>query len=214
MLIVALTGGIAAGKSIVAKTLQDLGCYVHYADQIARQLMEPERPAWKKIVSHFGQEILNPDKTINRKNLGALVFTDEKKRNFINQLIHPLVLEEKKKIIDNLEKEGHHEIFVSEAALTIESGFAEFFDKIIVVFCKEQIQIKRLMERDNINREEALKKIASQMTTEEKLKSADYIIDSSGAVQSTVEQTEKVFLSLKSDYKRKQEISKDKDKTT
>ena len=211
MLIVALTGGIATGKSIVASTLQSLGCYVHHADQIAHQLMEPERLAWKKIVSRFGQEVLNPDKTINRKKLGVLVFADERKRNFINQLIHPLVLEEKKKIIDTLEKEGQHEIFVSEAALTIESGFAEFFDKIIVVFCKEEIQIKRLMERDNINREEALKKIASQMPTEEKLKSADYTIDSSGAVQSTAEQTEKVFLSLRSDYKRKQEISKDKD---
>ena len=214
MLIVALTGGIATGKSIVASTLQSLGCYVHYADQIAHQLMEPGRPTWKKIVSRFGQEILNPDKTINRKKLGVLIFTDEKKRNFINQLIHPLVFEEKKEIIDKLEKDGHHEIFVSEAALTIEAGFAEFFDKIIVVFCREEIQIKRLMERDNINREEALKKIASQIPTEEKIKSADYAIDSSGAVQSTVEQTEKVFLSLKSDYKRKQEISKDKDKTT
>jgi dephospho-CoA kinase len=214
MLIVALTGGIATGKSIVAKTLQDLGCYVHHADQIAHQLMEPERPAWKKIVSRFGQEILNPDKTIDRKKLGTLIFADEKKRNFINQLIHPLVLEEKKKIIAKLEKDGHHEIFVSEAALTIESGFAEFFDKIIVVFCREEIQTKRLMERDNINREEALKKMASQMPTEEKLKSADYTIDSSGAVQSTVEQTEKVFFSLRSDYKRKQQISKDKDKTT
>ena len=210
MLIVALTGGIATGKSIVANTLQNLGCYVHYADQISHQLMEPGRPAWKKIVSRFGQEILNPDQTINRKKLGVLVFTDEKKRNFINQLIHPLVLEEKKKIINKLEKDGQHEIFVSEAALTIESGFAEFFDKIIVVFCQEEIQLKRLMERDNINRDEALKKIASQMPTEEKLKSADYAIDSSGDVQSTVEQTEKVFLCLKSDYKRKQQINKDK----
>ncbi|NIM91750.1 MAG: dephospho-CoA kinase [Candidatus Aminicenantes bacterium] len=214
MLIVALTGGIATGKSIVAKTLQDLGCYVHHADQIAHQLMEPGKPAWKKIVSRFGEEILKPDKTINRIKLGAIVFSDEKKRNFINQLIHPLVLEEKKKTIDRLEKEGRHEIFVSEAALTIESGFAEFFDKIIVVFCQEEIQIKRLMERDNIDREEALRKIASQMPTEEKLKSADYAINSSGAVQSTVEQTEKVFLSLKSDHKRKQGINRDKDKTT
>jgi dephospho-CoA kinase len=214
MLIVALTGGIATGKSIVAKTLQDLGCYVHHADQIAHQLMEPERPAWKKIVSRFGQEILNPDKTIDRKKLGTLIFADEKKRNFINQLIHPLVLEEKKKIIAKLEKDGHHEIFVSEAALTIESGFAEFFDKIIVVFCREEIQIKRLMERDNINREEALKKMASQMPSEEKLKSADYTIDSSGTVQGTVEQTERVFSSLRSDYKKKQEFNKDKDKTT
>jgi dephospho-CoA kinase len=208
MLIVALTGGIATGKSIIAKSLEDLGCYVHYADQIAHQFMEPERPTWKKIVSHFGSGILNSDKTINRKKLGALVFADEKKRNFLNQLIHPLVLEEKKKIIDKLEKDSHYKIFVSEAALTIESGFADFFDKIIVVFCREEIQIKRLMERDNINREDALKKIGSQMPSEEKLKRADYVIDSSGSVQNTVEQTEKVFLSLMFDYEKKYEINK------
>jgi dephospho-CoA kinase len=207
MLIAALTGGIATGKSIVAKSLEDLGCYVHYADQIAHKFMEPERPAWKKIVSCFGKDILNPDKTINRKKLGPLVFADEKKRNFLNQLIHPLVLEEKRKIIAKLEKDGRHKIFISEAALTIESGFAEVFDKIVVVFCREEIQIKRLMERDKIRREDALKKIGSQMSSEEKLKYADYVIDSSGSVQSTVEQTEKVFLSLMSDYKKKYEVS-------
>ena len=203
MLVVALTGGIATGKSIVAKTLQNLGCYVHHADHIAHQIMEPEKPAWKKIVSHFGEEILNPDKTVNRKKLGAFVFNNEKERNFLNQLVHPLVLEEKKKIIDKFRKDGRYKIFVSEAALTIESGYAEFFDKIIVVYCSEEIQIKRLMERDNISREVAKKKIGSQMPSEEKLKYADYVIDSSDTIQSTVEQTEKVFSNLMFDYRKK-----------
>jgi len=206
MLIVALTGGIATGKSIVAQTLQNLGCYIHSADQIAHRIMEPEKPAWKKIVSHFGKDILNPDQTINREKLGAIVFADEVKRNFLNQLVHPLVLEEKMKIIEQLEKDGQYRIFISEAALTIESGFAEFFDKIIVVFCQEQIQIKRLMKRDNIDREEALKKIGSQMHPEEKLKYADYVVDSSGSIQSTVEQTKNVFSNLMSDYKKKYRI--------
>jgi len=209
MLIVALTGGIATGKSIVAKTLQNLGCYVHYADQVARQLMEPETPAWKKIVSHFGKDILTPDKKINREKLGAIVFADEEKRNFLNRLIHPLVLEEKKGIIHKLNKDGHYKIFVSEAALTIESGFTEFFDKIIVVYCSEEIQIKRLMERDNISRDNALKKIGSQMPSKGKLEYADYVIDSSGSLQITVEQTEKVFLSLMSDYEKKYGTSKE-----
>ena len=203
MLVVALTGGIATGKSIVAKTLQNLGCYLHHADQIAHQIMEPEKPAWKKIVSHFGEEILNPDKTVNRKKLGTFVFNNEKERNFLNQLIHPLVLEEKKKIIDKLRKDGRYKIFVSEAALTIESGYREFFDKIIVVYCSEEIQIKRLMERDNISREVAQRKIGSQMSSEEKLKYADYIIDSSDTIQSTVKQTEKVFSNLMLDYRKK-----------
>lgn len=203
MLVVALTGGIATGKSIVAKTLQNLGCYVHQADQIAHQLMEPEKPAWEKIVSHFGEEILNPDKTVDREKLGTIVFNNEKERNFLNQLLHPLVLEEKKKIINKLRKDGRYKIFISEAALTIESGFAEFFDKIIVVYCREEIQIKRLMERDNISREVALRKIGSQIPSEEKLKQADYAIDSSDTIPSTVEQTEKVFSNLMFDYRKK-----------
>jgi len=203
MLIVALTGGIATGKSVVTKILKDLGCYIHYADKIAHQFMEPEKLVWKKIVSHFGEEILNPDKTINRLKLGSIVFAREQDRNFLNKLIHPLVLEKKKKTIEKLKNESHYKIFVSEAALTIESGFTDFFDKIIVVYCKKEIQIKRLKERDNISRKEALKKIRTQMLPKEKLKYANYIIDTSGSLRHTAEQTEQVFRSLMLDYEKK-----------
>ncbi|MFB0566750.1 MAG: dephospho-CoA kinase [Candidatus Aminicenantaceae bacterium] len=203
MLTVALTGGIATGKSVVAKTLENLGCYIHHADKIAHQLMEPENPAWKKIVNHFSREILNPDKTINRAKLGTIVFKREKDRKFLNKIIHPLVLQEKKKTIEKLKKEGRYKIFISEAALTIESGFTTFFDKIVVVFCNEEIQIKRLRERDNISRSEALKKMSAQMSSREKLNYADYTIDTSGSIQSTIEQTGRVFRILMSDYELK-----------
>ncbi len=196
MLVVALTGGIATGKSVVAKVLEELGCYIQHADKIARKLMEPGKPTWKKIVAHFGSRILNEDKTINRSRLGEIIFADKKERTYLNSLIHPLVLEKKKEAVNLLEKQGRYKIFVSEAALTIEAGFVDFFDKVIVVFCKKETQIKRLMERDKISRKEALKKIKSQMGPEKKLKYADYAIDSSGSVQSTVEQTERVYRSL------------------
>ena len=203
MLIVALTGGIASGKSVAAQVLEELGCAIHHADQIAHELMEPEKPAWKKIVAHFGQEILNKDNTINRTQLGTIVFSDEKKRRFLNRIIHPLVFEKKRETIDILEKEGRYKIFISEAALTIEAGFADFFDKIIMVYCREDIQIKRLMERDQISHPEATKKIKSQMNPREKMNYADYTIDTSGSLGSTVEQTERVYRNLLFDYEMK-----------
>ena len=208
MLIVALTGGIASGKSVVAEVLEELGCYIHHADKIAHDLMEPEKPAWKKIVAHFGKKILNEDKTINRSRLGKIIFSDEKERCFLNELIHPLVLEKKKEVISRLEKEGHYNIFISEAALTIEAGFAGFFDKIIMTYCKKEVQKKRLMERDGITQKQTMNIIKSQMQPQEKLKYADHIIDTSSSLQSTVEQTERVYRNLIIDYEMKDATAK------
>jgi dephospho-CoA kinase len=208
MLIVALTGGIASGKSVVAEVLEELGCYIHHADKIAHVLMEPEKPAWKKIVAHFGKKILNEDKTINRSRLGKIIFSDEKERCFLNELIHPLVLEKKKEVISRLEKEGHYNIFISEAALTIEAGFAGFFDKIIMTYCKKEVQKKRLMERDGITQKQTMNIIKSQMQPQEKLKYADHIIDTSSSLQSTVEQTERVYRNLIIDYEMKDATAK------
>jgi dephospho-CoA kinase len=208
MLIVALTGGIASGKSVVAEVLEELGCYIHHADKIAHDLMEPEKPAWKKIVAHFGKKILNEDKTINRSRLGKIIFSDEKERRFLNELIHPLVLEKKKKVSGRLEKKGHYNIFISEAALTIEAGFAGFFDKIVMTYCKKEVQKKRLMERDGISRKQTMNIIKSQMQPQEKLKYADYIIDTSSSLQSTVEQTERVYRNLMMDNEIKNSIAK------
>jgi len=206
MLIVALTGGIASGKSVVAGILEELGCYIHHADEAAHQLMEPGKPAWKEIASHFGEKILSKDRTINRSRLGKIIFKDEKERHFLNKLIHPLVLEEKKKAIKKIEEEGRHTIFISEAALTIEAGFSGFFDKVIVVYCKKEVQIERIMKRDQVNRAEAIKKLKSQMEPAKKLEYADYIINTSGPFKSTVEETERVYRSLIQDYEMKNAV--------
>ena len=212
MLIVALTGGIATGKSVAARVLEELGCYVHHTDKIAHELMEPEKPAWREIVDYFGEEILNNDKTINRFKLGSIVYSDRKKRLSLNKIVHPLVSEKRKEIIQSLEKNGHYKIFVSEAALTIEAGFVEFFDRIVVVYCEKEIQIKRLMERDQISRSEALKKLKSQKDPEEKIKYADYTIDTSGTLQSTIEQAERVYRNLIFDYELKYKKEKKQNK--
>jgi len=203
MLLVALTGGIASGKSVVAQVLFQLGCYVHESDTLAHGLQAPGTPAWKAMVSHFGGRILNPDKTINRRTLGAIIFADRKERAFLDNLLHPLVMEKKRELIKRIEKKGSHKIFVSVAALTIEAGYAEFFDKIIVVHCDEEIQLKRLMERDAITRDEASKKIASQMPSDEKIKYADYTIDTSGSLRQTLDQAEQVYRSLMIDFELK-----------
>ena len=212
MLIVALTGGIATGKSVAARVLEELGCYVHHTDKIAHELMEPEKPAWREIVDHFGEEILNNDKTINRSKLGSIVYSDRKERLFLNKIVHPLVSEKRKEIIQSLEKDGRYKIFVSEAALTIEAGFVQFFDRIVVVYCEKETQIKRLMDRDQISRSEALEKLKSQKDPEEKTKYADYIIDTSGTLQSTIEQAERVYRNLILEYELKYKKEKKQNK--
>lgn len=203
MLVVALTGGIATGKSIIAQVWEQLGCFIHEADSLAHELQAPDQPAWKAIVSHFGEKILNPDKTINRQALGDIVFSDTQEREFLNELIHPLVMAKKKELIAKIRLEGYHKIFVSVAALTIEAGYAKFFDKIIVAHCDKETQIKRLMERDSIDRDKALEKINSQMPIEKKLPFADYDIDTSGSLRETVEQSEKVYRNLINDFQLK-----------
>ncbi len=203
MLLAALTGGIATGKSVVAEILMQLGCYIHEADAVAHQLMEPEKPVWESIVARYGKKILNPDKTINRNVLGTIIFADKEERLFLNSLIHPQVMKKKKEIIQKLRDERKHKIFVSVAALTIEAGFTDFFDKVVVVYCDRETQLKRLMKRDNITQDEAQKKINSQMPQEDKLMVADYIINTSGPIVQTVEQAEQVFRNLMIDYELK-----------
>ncbi len=203
MLLVALTGGIATGKSVAAEILGQLGCYIHEADEVAHQLMEPEKPAWKSIVAHFGTKILNPDNTINRNALGTIIFANAQERLHLNNILHPVVMEEKKKIVKKLRAEGKHKIFVSVAALTIEAGFMDFFDKIVVVYCDRATQLKRLMKRDKLTKKEAQKKISSQIPPEDKLKVADYIINTYGSIKQTVEQAEQVYRNLMMDYQLK-----------
>ena len=210
MLIVSLSGGIATGKSVVSQILKEFGCYIHKADLTAHQLMEPHEPAWEAIIDHFGPSILKSNKTINRAKLGAIVFSDTEERLFINKLLHPLIFEKREKEIKKLKSQGGFKIFVSEAALTVEAGYTHFFDKIIITHCKKNIQIDRLMKRDGIDRNEALKRIETQMTSEQKLEYADYDIDTSGTMDKTIEQSEQVFRILMSDFENLSSQRKDK----
>jgi dephospho-CoA kinase len=205
---VALTGGIACGKSVVARIFQAKGCAVYAADEAAHALMSAGRPAWKRIVARFGRDILSPDRTIDRGRLGQIVFADPGARRFLNSLVHPLVRTERDRLAARLERAGKVPVFISEAALTIEAGYASWFDKIVVAHCRPAVQVRRLMQRDGISRAEARRKIATQMPVGEKLKHADYVIDTSGSLEETVEQTERVYAALLQDAELKRLAAK------
>ncbi len=196
MLTVALTGGIACGKSVVAGILRENGCFVHSADLTARELMAPGTGAWQAMVEHFGRDILGPDGAIDRRRLGSIVFTDAAERSFLDALVHPLVLARIRELVAEEKRLGRHRIFVSEAALVFEAGFAPFFDRIVVVTCREDVRLARLMARDGIGRDEALRRIGAQMPQEEKAVRADHVIDASGTLAETVERTERVYALL------------------
>jgi len=205
MLISALTGGIASGKSVVARVLSDLGCYIHEADKEAHKLISPKSPAWEKIVSRYGHKILTKNGYIDRRKLGKIVFSQKGELNFLNRLIHPQVLENLIQTIKQIQQMDKFKIFVSEAAVIIESGFVKHFEKLIVVYCNPDVQIQRLMNRDGITRKEALDRINSQITNAARMKYADYSINSSGRIEETVEQSERVYRNLLSDFCLKQQ---------
>ena len=192
VLTVALTGGIATGKSVVASVLRRRGFYVDSADLLARGLMSPGRKAWREITRRFGTSILNPDRTIDRPKLAAVIFGDEAERRFVNSVVHPLVLAEKRKTVRRLEKSGRAAIYVSEAALTLEAGFAAFYDRIVVTDCPRRLQVRRLMERSGLSLAEARKRVRAQLPRAARLRQADYVIDTSGTLERTIEQSEEV----------------------
>jgi len=199
MLTVALTGGIAAGKSVVARVFEERGGVLFRADEAARSLMAPGGPAYAPLLARFGRSLLDPEGRIDRKKLRAVVFGGEDGRRDVDRIVHPLVAEARRREIARLEAEGKAMIFVSEAALTIEAGLQDDFDKIVVVHCPVEIQLSRLMARDGLDREEALRRLSAQMTNEEKIRYADYIVDASGSLERTIAQAEAVYAKLLED---------------
>jgi len=201
MLIVSLTGGIASGKSVVGEVLRRRGCHLHAADRTARDLQAPGRPIFEKILAHFGRGILAADGTIDRARLSAIIFAEARERAVLDGLVHPFVFAAMREIVARLETEGKVRIFVHEAALTIEAGFAEFFDKIVVAACPPETQMRRLEERTGLSPEAARLRLEAQMPVEERLDFADYIIDTSGTLAETVAQSEDLYEDLLIDEK-------------
>jgi dephospho-CoA kinase len=196
MLRVGLTGSIGVGKSFVASIFVELGCHVLDADQTAREVVMPGTAGLKALNEAFGEKILNADGTLDRKRLGLVVFNDESQRQRLNQILHPFIIARQDEIMREWETKDPNGIGIVDAALMIESGGYSRFDKLIVVHCRPEVQLERLMLRDKLSREEALRRINSQMPQEEKQKFADYLIDTSDGFDLTRAQTVRVHESL------------------
>ena len=197
MLTIGLTGGIATGKSYILSVLGELGCDVIDADAVARQVVEPGQPAFEEIVAHFGREILDAEGAIDRAKLGAIVFADKTEREKLNSIVHPRVYETQAKWLADVAARNPEAIAVVDAALMIETGSYRRFDKVIVVWCDPQLQLERLMARNNLSPDEAAARIAAQMPAEEKLKYADYCIDTSKGFEDTRRQVESLYAELR-----------------
>jgi len=197
MLKVGLTGGIACGKSYTLKELQRHGAYTIDADAIVHQLMLPGHPGYHKVVEAFGTEFLNSDSYIDRRKLANLVFSDPAARQKLNEIIHPLVFAEEKRQVEEAELiQRRTPMVVVDAALMIEAGSYRNYDVILMVYARPEVQLMRLMLRDQLDAEDALKRIASQMALLEKIKYADYVIENSGKLSNTSEQVTHTFRDL------------------
>ena len=197
MTTVGLTGGYASGKTFVASYLEQLGCHLIYADRLGHAVLEPGRAAYKATVQSFGRKILNSDGTIHRKKLGALVFNDRQLLDRLNAIVHPAVFELEEQLLAQFSADDPQGIAIVEAAILVETGRFKVFDRLIVTACDEAIQIARGMERDGGSREEVLARISKQMPLEEKKSYADYIVDTNGTQDETIQQVNRIYSDLR-----------------
>ena len=197
MLRVGLTGSIAVGKSFVTSVFAELGCRVLDADQTAREVVMPGAAGLEALVQSFGNDVLAPDGTLDRARMASIVFADEEKRLRLNHILHPFIIARQDEILRAWEREDPNGIAIVDAALMIESGGYKRFDKLIVVHCRPEVQLERLMLRDKLTLAEAQRRIASQMPQEEKQQYADYLIDTSDGFEPTRERTAEVYKELR-----------------
>lgn len=179
MLKIGLTGSIAVGKSCVCNVFREHGVPVLDADFTAREVVAPGMPGLRAIEDEFGSEVIGPNGELDRAKLGEIVFSDANKRGRLNEIIHPLVIAAQDDWLREKEAENPDGLAIIDAALMIESGGYTRFDKIIVVWCRDDIQLDRLMKRNGLSEEEARARINAQMSQDEKKSHADFLIDTS-----------------------------------
>ncbi|HEY9282726.1 MAG TPA: dephospho-CoA kinase [Pyrinomonadaceae bacterium] len=190
---VGLTGSIAVGKSFVSAALAGLGCHVLDADATAREVVAPGGEGLRRVAEAFGPEIIAADGALDRARLGRVVFADEEKRRLLNSLLHPLIIAAQDEWLMEREREDPSGVAVIDAALMIETGSYKRFDKLIVVHCRDDVQLERLMRRDGLSYEDAERRVAAQMPQAEKMRHADFLIDTSGTREETRAQVEEVY---------------------
>ena len=205
MLRVGLTGGIASGKTLVAQMFAALGAHVIQADHIAHELMQHGEPVFDEVVRHFGPAILNPDGTINRSRLAEAAFSSSEGKpsriQELNQIVHPHVIRKQEQWMENLAQSDPQGVAIVEAALILEAGAGNRFDRRIVVTCLPEQRVQRWAQRMKVDEEtarrEVARRMAAQLPDEEKIKAADYVIDNSGSLNATKAQVEIVYWKLR-----------------
>ena len=205
MLKVGLTGGIASGKSVVGEMFVMLGAHLIQADAISHQLMQPGEAVYREVVRHFGSGILNPDGTVNRARLAEAAFgpSPENKSRIeeLNRIVHPAVIKRQDEWMEEVGRKDPKAIAMVEAALILEAGATERFDKLVVVTCHPEQRIQRWAARvggdEETARREVARRMAAQLPDEDKIKAAQYVIDNSGSLDETRKQVAKVYAELK-----------------
>lgn len=198
MLIVGLAGGIATGKSLVAQEAAKLpGVAVVDADKVAWETYRKSTETYRKLVARFGAQILSEDGEIDRKKLGALVFSDPEAREFVNATVHPAVQDALEKLVEAHRAQGT-KLLVIEAALVLESPYVrrDFFDYIILVSAPRDAQIQRLIERSGLSPDEARRRVEAQTSPELLAPKADFVLDTSGTIEETRERAKMLFREL------------------
>jgi dephospho-CoA kinase len=197
MLRVGLTGGIATGKSTVGRMFVELGCHLIDSDNITHQLLEPGQAVHVAVVQAFGERILAPDGTIDRKILGEIVFNDPQARKKLNNLVHPAVVQRQQEWLSEVEAQDPRGIAIVDAALMIEVGTYKKYDKVVLVVCPPAEQRRRLRQRSGLSEEQIETRLRSQMPMEEKMKFADYVIVNSGSFEDAHREVERVYGELR-----------------
>lgn len=191
-----LTGGMASGKSTVARLFRELGAEIIDADRLGHELIQPSLPAYREIVERFGPGILAPNSEIDRKKLGATVFADPAKLQELNLILHPRIIARAEELARDCYAHDPDAIVIVDAALIFEAGIASRFRRIVVAWCRPEQQIERLVAKTGLSREDAEQRLAAQMPAEEKRRRADYLIDCSGSKENARLQAQLLYPEL------------------
>ncbi len=197
MLLIGLTGGVATGKSTVAKLFKECGAVVIDADALARQVVQPGKPAWRDIVRLYGKQVLDTDRTLNRPALAHMVFRDPRKLRTLSSIIHPRVAREQSRLTRDLARKNPHVMNVYDVPLLFEAGVDERVDQIIVVVTDRETQITRLQRRNHLTRADALRRIRSQMPLAQKSKRADYLLEGTLPLPALKRAVKRVYTQLR-----------------
>ena len=190
---IGLTGGIACGKNKVADIFHELGFYTIDSDVISRKVMEKGEIAYLKIVDYFGSDILDSNGEIIRKKLSSIVFSDKDKLKVLEEIVHPAIFDYEKKLRSQIYGKDDKAVIITHAAKMIESGSFSNYDALIVVTAEKNIQLERLIKRDNITYEQAQNILNNQLSNEERLKFADFIIDNSSNLDNLYIEVKRVY---------------------